>query len=158
MKETILDILMFMFQSYVDDEDGAELDKNLLHENLINAGFSGKNIEKAFEWLEAIPGENESFLLKKPKKNSFRLYSDAEYEKIGDEGLCFLMFLERLDIFHGEIREHVIDRIMALDTYSVDLGQIRWVVLMILFNIPGNESSYAWLQNLNSENISTYVH
>ena len=46
-----------------------------------------------------------------------------------------LMFLERLGIFHGEIREHVIDRIMALDTQSVDLSQIRWVVLMILFNV-----------------------
>ena len=63
------------------------------------------------------------------------------------------MFLERLGIFHGEIREHVIDRIMALDTQNVDLSQIRWVVLMILFNTPGNESNYTWLQNLNSDKL-----
>jgi len=68
------------------------------------------------------------------------------------------MFLERLGIFHGEIREHVIDRIMALDTQSVDLSQIRWVVLMILFNTPGNESSYTWLQNLNSDKALPYIH
>ena len=68
------------------------------------------------------------------------------------------MFLERLGIYHGEIREHVIDRIMALDTQSVDLSQIRWVVLMILFNTPGNESNYTWLQNLNSDKALPYIH
>ena len=47
---------------------------------------------------------------------------------------------------------------MALDTNNVDLSQIRWVVLMILFNTPGNESSYTWLQNLNSDKALPYVH
>ena len=158
MKETILDVLMFMFPSYVEDNDEVELDKDSLPKNLSEAGFADHNIEKAFEWLEGLPGVDDSSLLNKPTKNSFRLYSDAEHRKIGEEGLSFLMFLERLGIFHGEIREHVIDRIMALDTQNVDLSQIRWVVLMILFNTPGNESSYTWLQNLNSDKALPYIH
>ena len=158
MKETILDVLMFMFQSYVEDNEEVELDKESLHKNLSEAGFADKNIERAFEWLEGLPGVDDSALLNKPTKNSFRLFSDVEHQKIGEEGLSFLMFLERLGIFHGEIREHVIDRIMALDTQSVDLSQIRWVVLMILFNTPGNESNYTWLQNLNSDKALPYIH
>ena len=158
MKETILDVLMYMFQSYVEDNEEVELDKESLHKNLLEAGFADKNIEKAFEWLEGLPGVDHSILLNKPTKNSFRLFSDVEHRKIGEEGLSFLMFLERLGIFHGEIREHVIDRIMALDTHSVDLSQIRWVVLMILFNTPGNESNYTWLQNLNSDKALPYIH
>jgi Smg protein len=147
-----------MFQSYVEDNEEVELDKESLHKNLSEAGFADHNIEKAFEWLEGLPGVDDTALLNKPTKNSFRLFSDAEHIKIGEEGLSFLMFLERLGIFHGEIREHVIDRIMALDTQSVDLSQIRWVVLMILFNTPGNESSYTWLQNLNSDKALPYIH
>ena len=158
MKETILDVLMYMFQSYVDDNEEVELDKESLHKNLLEAGFADQNIEKAFEWLEGLPGVDHNTLLNKPTKNSFRLFSDVEHRKIGEEGLSFLMFLERLGIFHGEIREHVIDRIMALDTQSVDLSQIRWVVLMILFNTPGNESNYTWLQNLNSDKALPYIH
>ncbi len=158
MKETILDVLMFMFQSYVEDNEEVELDKESLHKNLSEAGFADHNIEKAFKWLEGLPGVDESALLNKPTKDSFRLFSDVEQRKIGEEGLSFLMFLERLGIFHGEIREHVIDRIMALDTQSVDLSQIRWVVLMILFNTPGNESSYTWLQNLSSDKALPYIH
>ena len=145
MKETILDVLMFMFQSYVDDNEEVELDKESLHKNLSDAGFADDNIERAFEWLEGLPGADENSLLNKPTKNSFRLFSDAEHRKM-------------LGIFHGEIREHVIDRIMALDTNNVDLSQIRWVVLMILFNTPGNESSYTWLQNLNSDKALPYIH
>ena len=158
MKETILDVLMYMFQSYVEDNEEVELDKESLHKNLLEAGFADQNIEKAFEWLEGLPGVDHNILLNKPTKNSFRLFSDVEHRKIGEEGLSFLMFLERLGIFHGEIREHVIDRIMALDTQSVDLSQIRWVVLMILFNTPGNESNYTWLQNLNSDKALPYIH
>ena len=125
MKETILDVLMYMFQSYVEDNEEVELDKESLYKNLSEAGFAAQNIERAFAWLEGLPGVDESSLLNKPTKNSFRLFSDVELKKIGEEGLSFLMFLERLGIFHGEIREHVIDRIMALDTQSVDLSQIR---------------------------------
>ena len=151
MKETILDVLMFMFQSYVEDNEEVELDKESLHKNLSDAGFADQNIERAFAWLEGLPGVDDTSLINKPTNNSFRLFSEAEHLKIGEEGLSFLMFLERLGIYNSEIREHVMDRIMSLDTQSVDLSQIRWVVLMILFNTPGNESSYTWLQNLNSE-------
>ena len=158
MKETILDVLMFMFQSYVEDNEEVELDKESLHKNLSDAGFADQNIERAFAWLEGLPGMDDTSLINKPTNNSFRLFSEAEHLKIGEEGLSFLMFLERLGIYNSEIREHVIDRIMALDTQSVDLSQIRWVVLMILFNTPGNESSYTWLQNLNSEKALPYIH
>ena len=44
MKETILDVLMFMFQSYVEDNEEVELDKESLHKNLADAGFSSHNI------------------------------------------------------------------------------------------------------------------
>jgi len=158
MKETILDVLMFMFQSYVEDNEEVELDKESLYKNLSDAGFADQNIEKAFAWLEGLPGVDETSLVNKPTNNSFRLFSKAEHLKIGEEGLSFLMFLERLGIYNSEIREHVMDRIMALDTQSVDLSQIRWVVLMILFNTPGNESSYTWLQSLNSEKALPYIH
>ena len=158
MKETILDVLMFMFQSYVEDNEEVELDKESLHKNLSDAGFADQNIERAFAWLEGLPGVDDTSLINKPTNNSFRLFSEAEHLKIGEEGLSFLMFLETLGIYNSEIREHVMDRIMALDTQSVDLSQIRWVVLMILFNTPGNESSYTWLQNLNSEKALPYIH
>ena len=61
MKETILDVLMYMFQSYVEDNEEVELDKESLHKNLSEAGFADRNIEKAFAF--------KTFLHDQSKKN-----------------------------------------------------------------------------------------
>ena len=44
-------------------------------------------------------------------------------------------------------RELVIDRVMALDTETIDLEQLKWVVLMVLFNQPGKEPLYGWMED-----------
>ena len=54
MKETILDVLMFMFQSYIEDGNDSEIDRNFLHKNLSMAGFADKNIEKALDGIEIV--------------------------------------------------------------------------------------------------------
>lgn len=35
-----------------------------------------------------------------------------------------------------ETREMVIERVLALDTAEFDLEDLKWVILMVLFNIP----------------------
>ena len=106
MKETILDVLMFMFQSYVEDNEEVELDKKSLHKNLSEAGFADHNIEKAFEWLEGLPGVDESAaLLNKPTKDSFRLFSDIEQRKIGEEVSMKEIELKILNINVKEVKE-----------------------------------------------------
>ena len=37
---------------------------------------------------------------------------------------------------------------MALEDEEIDLDQLKWVVLMVLFNQPGRESAYAWMEDL----------
>jgi len=158
MKETIIDVLMYMFQSYIEDGNDSEIDRNFLHKNLSMAGFADKNIEKAFDWLERLPSDEESFLLNKPTQKSYRLYSENEILKLGADGLTFMAFLEKFGVINGEIREHALDRIMALDSSKVDITQVKWVVLMILFNTPGNEINYTWLQNLEPNYSTPIIH
>ncbi len=38
-----------------------------------------------------------------------------------------------------ETREMVIERVLALDTAEFDSEDLKWVILMVLFNIPGCE-------------------
>ena len=35
---------------------------------------------------------------------------------------------------------------MALDQDDIDLDDLKWVVLMVLFNQPGAEAAYAWME------------
>ena len=53
------------------------------------------------------------------------------------------MRLQQLNIIDPATREVVIDRIMALDPREVDLGRIRWVVLMALFNQPDKRAAFS---------------
>lgn len=48
----------------------------------------------------------------------------------------------------AETREMVIDRVMGLETNEFILDDLKWVILMVLFNVPGNESAYTQMEEL----------
>ena len=54
MKETILDVLLFLFENYFYDDPDAVLDRDSLQQGLIQAGFSPAEINKAFDWLDEL--------------------------------------------------------------------------------------------------------
>ena len=55
-------------------------------------------------------------------------------------------------------RELVIDRIDALEGAEIDLEQLKWVVLMVLFNRPGKEAVFAWMEDFVLDKASGRLH
>jgi Smg protein len=45
-------------------------------------------------------------------------------------------------------RELVVERVMALDVEEISLEQLKWVMLMVLFNQPGQETAYDALEDM----------
>lgn len=149
MKENILDILMYLFENYMNDDIEPDKDEESLRDELQQAGFHNRQISKAFEWLEgltALQDRNGHIPAKKP--SSIRIYTAQEIEKLAAECRGFLLFLESVGVLDNGTREMVIDRVMALDSDEVDMDQLKWVVLMVLFNQPGREEAYAWMEDL----------
>jgi Smg protein len=146
MKETILDVLLFLFENYFYDDPDAVRDRDSLQNGLIQAGFSPTEISKAFDWLDELA--NQRPILAEPRANGpVRVFVEAEVDRLDRECLGFLMFLEQHGVLDGDQRELVIDRAMALDQEEVDLDDLKWVVLMVLFNQPGAEAAFAWMEN-----------
>jgi len=149
MKENVLDILMYLFENYISDEVELEPDEDILRSELVSAGFRGNDIEKAFDWLEDLAQMQEM-----PRRSdgygeqSIRVYTDSEQDRLDADARGFLLFLEQLDVLDSLSREVVIDRVMALEAEEIDLDQLKWVVLMVLFNLPGQEAAYAWMEDL----------
>ncbi len=75
-----------------------------------------------------------------------RVLHGPELDKLDVESRGFLLFLEQQGILNTEQRELVLDRAMALDQEELDLDDMKWVVLMVLFNQPGAEAAYAWME------------
>ena len=58
------------------------------------------------------------------------------------------MLLEQVKVLDFSTREMVIDRVMELDTQYFVMEDLKWVVLMVLFNVPGKENAYSQMEDL----------
>ena len=59
MKESVLDVLMYLFETFADAVLDPEPDRDVLRGELARAGFDDPHIDRAFEWLDEL---NESAL------------------------------------------------------------------------------------------------
>jgi len=149
MKENILEVLMYLFENYMNDEVEVDKDEESLRVELQQAGFHQRQISKAFDWLEGLTDlQDRADVIPATRPSSIRIYTDKEREKLNTESRGFLLFLENVGVLDNAAREMVIDRVMALDADEVDMDQLKWVVLMVLFNQPGREEAYAWMEDL----------
>jgi len=149
MKENMLDVLMYLFENYMNDEIEFSTDEEALRTELREAGFSQAEIGKAFDWLEGLAGmQNDPDTPPVRRSQSLRVYTDKECEKLDPDSRGFLLFLEQVNVLDHFTRELVIDRVMALDNEEIDLDQLKWVILMVMFNQPGQEAAFAWMEDL----------
>jgi Smg protein len=158
MKENIIDVLMFLFEHYMDDDMPFEHDQDVLTVELVEAGFPSYEVNKAFEWLEGLAEQQFLTPSKSPQTQSMRVYLPQECERLNIECRGFLLFLEQVGILDNFSRELVIDRIMALEAQDVSLEQLKWVILMVLFNQPGQEEAFVWMEDLVYNNAISTVH
>lgn len=57
-----------------------------------------------------------------------------------------------------ETREIVIDRLMDLDATEIELDDLKWVVLMVLFNVPGSENACHQMEELLFDEPEGLIH
>ncbi|NZA25830.1 DUF494 domain-containing protein [Luteimonas sp. SJ-92] len=145
MKESILDVLLYLFEHYFTDEADLLRDRDSLQTGLLQAGFSPAEISKAFDWLDGLAEQRPGQAATRTD-GPIRVYAGPELDKLDNDGRGFLMFLEQHGVLDAAQRELVLDRAMALDQEELDLDDLKWVVLMVLFNQPGSEAAYAWME------------
>lgn len=149
MKESVLDVLMYLFENYLDDDEEITTDRDTLNTELKEAGFGEPEVEKALSWLEDLAALKETdFKANLVDTHSFRVFTEQEVKKLDRECRGFLMFLEQIGVLTHRTREMVVDRVMALDSGEINLDQLKWVILMVLFNQPGEEEALAWMEDL----------
>ena len=158
MKESVLDVLMYLFENYMEDES-YQADPEMLKHQLSDAGFVNTQINKAFDWLQDLTdGRNNDDSSVEHRKCSTRIFNEDETKKISLECQGFLYSLEHMGIIDQASRELIIDRFMALESDDADLEQFKWVVLMVLFNQPGYEEAFSTVENMLVDNAPNYIH
>jgi Smg protein len=157
MKENVFDVLMYLFEYYNEEDSDFEPDRNELESQLLDAGFPTAEVDKAFDWLDGLASQQET-QLGSIGGASLRIYSDQECKRLDIKARGFMLFLEQIGILKPKTRELIIDRIMALDSEEFDIEQLKWVVLMVLFNQPDFNGPYHWLEEIVFDDAHTYLH
>jgi Smg protein len=157
MKENVFDVLMYLFENYYMDEDSPVTpDRESVQQELSQAGFPTLEIDRAFLWMDGLASEPNPPDTQSDR--SMRLFSTRELDRLDTACRGFILFLEQMDVLTPASRELAIDRAMALENEDFDLEQLKWVILMVLINQPGEEAAYTWVEDLVSDNLSNHLH
>ncbi len=158
MKENVLDVLMYLFESYVDTEEEPEADHKELRDELARAGFGGPEIDRALDWLDGLTERQDNLVYHAQTAHGTRIFSDFEHERLDSPCRGFITYLEQIGILSPPQREILVDRLLALETADIDVEQIKWVVLMVLFSQPGQEIAYARMEDLVFDESTGSIH
>lgn len=158
MKEGVFDVLMYLFETYIDAEEEPEPDQNELRGELAKAGFGDKEIDRALDWLDGLAENHSEAILNPQTEHGSRVYIDLEMDRLDVQCRGFILYLEQIGILSPPQRELLVDRLLALETPDVDVDQIKWVVLMVLFSQPGQELAYARMEDLVFEEEHNELH
>ncbi|WJV53529.1 DUF494 family protein [Prodigiosinella aquatilis] len=147
----MFDVLMYLFETYIHNETEMRVDQDTLTDDLTRAGFDRNDIYSALDWLEKLADLQEGQTIPLALASdplALRIYTAEEEQRLETECRGFLLFLEQIQVLNLETREMVIDRVMALETQEFDLEDLKWVILMVLFNVPGCENAYQQMEEL----------
>jgi Smg protein len=163
MKESVLDILIYLFENYFDAELSVapEPDRDTLKEELERAGFSEREVGRALEWLEQLADPQHAgaqFRTDGAPSRSVRVFDQRELARLDTDCRGYIQYLENIGIVNAAQRELVIDRLLALDARQIDIEQVKWVVLMVLFSQPGQENALLRMEDLVFDGRAEPVH
>jgi Smg protein len=161
MKENVLDVLMYLFEHYMDDDTDNEPDRQDLELRLNEAGFPSSDIDRALGWLDRLVSE-EPVAARVGSEAAQRVYTFDEQNRLDLAARGFLVFMEQNGLLTPGTRELVIDRVMELDAEEIDLDQLKWIVLMVLFNQPDESIAYSRLEEVvmaeSTPSLAAFLH
>lgn len=147
MKESALDVLMYLFEQYLDDEVVVEADRESISDALLEAGFAHAAIDSALAWLDGLTGDVRSDGPRRPSA-LHRVYTREECERLDVRCRGYLLSLEQTGMLDPTTRERVVERVMALEAEEIDLDQLKWIVLLVTFNQPGRDGASSSMEGV----------
>ena len=148
MNENIIDVLVYLFENYMTEHVNLkeQYTKNNIYNGLEEAGFAKTTIDEAFDWLSTL-SDNQA-QLKPQSEGAIRVYQGLESEKLDEECIDFITYLEGSGILSPTTRELLINSLLHLNADNIDVDDLQWLALIILFTQPEQEQAFASMESL----------
>ena len=158
MNHTVIDVLIYIFEHYAEDDSDILDDQDRLRGQLRDAGFESTLVRRALDWLNDLSSNDLHVADPVGSPHAHRCYTPEEQLRLDADCRGFLLYLEMNGVLDFASRELVIERVMALDAKQLDVEQLKWIVLMVLFNLPGYENAYFSMEDLVNEGLYGVLH
>ncbi len=158
MNENVVDILIYLYENYLDGEQAPPSDQHELRNELIQAGFPTGEINKAFDWLDELANSDQPQHGESAQTHSLRIFTEEETVRLDVNSRGLLLFLEQNDILGTNARELVIERALALDTAIITEEELKWIILLVLMNQPGQEAAFARMEDMVYNDAPVFLH
>ena len=157
MKQTVVDVLMYLFENIIGEDIPFDPDSMQVLDRLEEMGFPQHEILRAFDWLQDLADIELSDTTATDITSSVRIYSELEMLLLDPECIGFLMYLEQTGLLTANTRELILDRVIALDV-ELDVEQLKWIVMIVLYSHPDEENTFAWMESMVFDPIVSYMH
>ncbi len=154
--QSVLGVLMYLFHNHMEKDDRLDLNDVKMIDKLKSAGFHAHCIGRAFRWLHHLIELADS--MPQASERSFRVFSENEMNLIDEDCRRFIFSLVQQGILTPVTREVVIHQTMELINEGIDLHLIKWVTLMVLFNLPNCEEALTHMEFLVNSDAYDTVH
>jgi Smg protein len=128
----MFDVLVYLYETYWRPD--ACPDHAQLTRKLSAAGFERDEIQEALSWLDGLAGSAQSHSGRQ-SASAMRVYTETERERLGEESIGFVSFLESAGVLPPPMREMVIDRAMAAGANPIELDDLKIIVLMVFWSL-----------------------
>ena len=112
----MFEVLVYLYENYWRPD--ACPDHQQLSRKLSAVGFESDEIQEALRWLDGL-----------------RVYSTAEIDRLGEDSIGFVSFLESAGVLPPAMREMVIDRASAVGDCPLALEDLKVIVLMVFWSL-----------------------
>ena len=128
----MFDVLVYLYENYWRPD--ACPDHKQLSRKLSAAGFERDEIQEALRWLDGL-AESAEAAVASQQAGSLRIYTEAEHDRLGEESIGFIRFLESAGVLPPAMREMVVDRAMAVGGGPIALDDLKVIVLMVFWSL-----------------------
>jgi Smg protein len=148
----MFDVLVYLYENYWRPDACPE--PRLLSRKLSAVGFEPEEIQDALRWLggladsaqenaqdgeEFTADQQTDLALTTPPAPaspcSMRIYTEEEREVLNVASVGFIAFLESAGVLPPPMREMVIDRAVAVGAGTMDLEELKIIVLMVFWSL-----------------------
>ncbi|MBU0744594.1 MAG: DUF494 domain-containing protein [Gammaproteobacteria bacterium] len=142
MKQSIVEVIAYLLEissSPAVDVDSSFADQIVIQQRLEDAGFGKDIVSQTFEWLTELI-EQQSWYATTTldadavSQRTIRIFNPDESIRIGLEARNFILSLEYLGVLDTNMREIVVSQLMFLNQRTVELIDVKWVVLLVLMS------------------------